>query len=78
MNERERNARSVEAVRVVSSREVVVKDTRNSKKFTFDRTFGPEASQPDVYTSAVAPFIEEVIAGYNCTVFAYGQTGTGK
>jgi len=22
--------------------------------------------------------LEEVLAGYNCTVFAYGQTGTGK
>ena len=26
----------------------------------------------------VAPLIEEVVSGYNCTVFAYGQTGTGK
>ena len=24
------------------------------------------------------PIISEVLAGYNCTVFAYGQTGTGK
>jgi kinesin family protein 11 len=22
--------------------------------------------------------LDEVLAGYNCTVFAYGQTGTGK
>jgi hypothetical protein len=22
--------------------------------------------------------LDEVIAGYNCTIFAYGQTGTGK
>lgn len=26
----------------------------------------------------VNPLLEEVLAGYNCTVFAYGQTGTGK
>lgn len=24
------------------------------------------------------PTVEEVLAGFNCTVFAYGQTGTGK
>lgn len=24
------------------------------------------------------PIVEEVLAGYNCTIFAYGQTGTGK
>ena len=35
-------------------------------------------SQIDVYKSLVHPIISEVLAGYNCTVFAYGQTGTGK
>lgn len=34
--------------------------------------------QIDVYKSIVHPLIDEVMAGYNCTVFAYGQTGTGK
>jgi hypothetical protein len=28
--------------------------------------------------SVVHPIISEVLAGYNCTVFAYGRTGTGK
>lgn len=31
-----------------------------------------------MYKRVVYPLIEEVLAGYNCTVFAYGQTGTGK
>ena len=26
----------------------------------------------------VSPLVKEVLQGYNCTVFAYGQTGTGK
>ncbi len=26
----------------------------------------------------VEPILDEVLMGYNCTVFAYGQTGTGK
>jgi hypothetical protein len=25
----------------------------------------------------VKPIVEEVLEGFNCTVFAYGQTGTG-
>lgn len=71
--------RSHEAVEVASNREVVVKqDNRMTKKFTFDRSFGQDSSQVTVYQSVVAPFIDEVLAGYNCTVFAYGQTGTGK
>lgn len=53
-------------------------DSKLTKKFTFDRSFGPESKQCDVYSVVVSPLIEEVLNGYNCTVFAYGQTGTGK
>ena len=28
--------------------------------------------------AVVEPLISQVMQGYNCTVFAYGQTGTGK
>lgn len=31
-----------------------------------------------VYQDVVGPILEEVMSGYNCTIFAYGQTGTGK
>jgi kinesin family protein 11 len=31
-----------------------------------------------VYNQVVKPVVMEVIEGYNCTIFAYGQTGTGK
>lgn len=68
-------------VKVQSDREILVKqtgDSRVTKKFTFDRAFGPESKQSDVYQIIVAPLINEVLSGYNCTVFAYGQTGTGK
>lgn len=80
INMRERNIHSHEAARVVSDREVVIKQShdRNTKKFTFDRAFGPDSKQADVYQVVVAPLINEVLSGYNCTVFAYGQTGTGK
>uniref|UniRef100_A0A3Q4AYB3 Kinesin motor domain-containing protein n=1 Tax=Mola mola TaxID=94237 RepID=A0A3Q4AYB3_MOLML len=46
--------------------------------FVFLQVFGPAAKQIDVYRSVVCPILDEVIMGYNCTVFAYGQTGTGK
>ncbi|ORY72338.1 kinesin-domain-containing protein [Neocallimastix californiae] len=49
-----------------------------SKTYTFDRVFGPEASQFLVYNEIVSPILREVLKGYNCTIFAYGQTGTGK
>lgn len=40
--------------------------------------FGASTKQIDVYRSVVCPILDEVIMGYNCTIFAYGQTGTGK
>ena len=49
-----------------------------TRKYPFDMVFGPEASQELVYDEVVQPMLEEVLKGYNCTLFAYGQTGTGK
>ena len=31
-----------------------------------------------MYDDLGAPMLESVLAGYNCTMFAYGQTGAGK
>jgi hypothetical protein len=31
-----------------------------------------------VYHTAIMPIVTEVLEGFNCTIFAYGQTGTGK
>jgi len=57
---------------------MTVGSKRSSKKYTYDVVFGPYATQNDVYQAAIGPIVDEVLQGYNCTVFAYGQTGTGK
>ncbi|XP_041642709.1 kinesin-like protein KIF27 [Cheilinus undulatus] len=49
-----------------------------NKVFTFDHTFGPTASQEDVYKSCVRPLVENLVEGFNATVFCFGQTGSGK
>lgn len=46
--------------------------------FSFDLTFQPGCLQENVFKQAALPIIESVLAGYNGTIFAYGQTGTGK
>jgi kinesin family protein 11 len=58
--------------------ELSVKQELATKTFTYDRVFGPQAKQIEVYRAIVEPLLNEVTMGYNCTVFAYGQTGTGK
>jgi len=49
-----------------------------TKSFYFDNVYGPKSTQRDVYLGTVYPIVQEVLEGYNCTLFAYGQTGTGK
>lgn len=48
------------------------------KVFTFDIVFGPDSKQLDVYNQAARSIVDNVLEGYNGTIFAYGQTGTGK
>lgn len=63
-------------------REVSVYQSTASKNidrtFTFDKVFGPNSQQSELYDQAIVPIVNEVLDGYNCTIFAYGQTGTGK
>ncbi|GJN14012.1 hypothetical protein PR202_gb00783 [Eleusine coracana subsp. coracana] len=55
-------------------REVSVAQSIANKQI--DRTF--LFDKQDVFNHAVVPLVNEVLDGYNCTIFAYGQTGTGK
>ena len=48
------------------------------KAFSFDHVYDEFCTQEEVYAQFVAPFTAQFIAGYNVTLFAYGQTGTGK
>ncbi|KAK4538815.1 hypothetical protein CDCA_CDCA20G4840 [Cyanidium caldarium] len=49
-----------------------------TRSYVYDRVFGPSATQAAVYDTLVRPIVSDSIAGYNCTIFAYGQTGAGK
>lgn len=51
---------------------------KTTKSAEFDRVFGVYSRQAEVYDSMVRPIVEEMLQGFNCTVFAYGPTGTGK
>jgi kinesin family protein 3/17 len=48
------------------------------KQFTFDKVYDWNAKQCDIYEHCAADIIANVLEGYNGTIFAYGQTGTGK
>lgn len=62
--------------------QVIVQPARGSgelpKTFTFDNVFDWNSTQTAVYSETAKPIVDSVLEGYNGTVFAYGQTGTGK
>lgn len=49
-----------------------------SHVYDFNAVFDCNATQRDVYDRVCRPLVNNVLEGYNGTIFAYGQTGTGK
>ncbi|KAL5727969.1 hypothetical protein ACHQM5_001103 [Ranunculus cassubicifolius] len=54
------------------------KNNWDSDTYEFDEVLTEFASQKRVYEVVAKPVVESVLDGYNGTVMAYGQTGTGK
>ncbi|KAK3750416.1 hypothetical protein QZH41_016980 [Actinostola sp. cb2023] len=48
------------------------------RTYTFDRVFKPTSTQEKVYGEAAQEIVRDVLNGYNGTIFAYGQTSSGK
>ncbi|VDD79786.1 unnamed protein product [Mesocestoides corti] len=84
MNEKEEQCQCTVVVEVdegsayVALRNPNGKDNEPLKSFTFDYVFGFISKQLDIYNKVARPVVEQVFEGYNGTIFAYGQTGTGK
>jgi kinesin family protein 5 len=48
------------------------------KVYVFDKVFRTDATQEKVYASTAKEIVADVLTGYNGTIFAYGQTSSGK
>lgn len=57
--------------------EIFTSDGSKVNNFQYDRVFGSQSSQQDVFNE-VEPLVTSVVDGYNGCIFAYGQTGSGK
>lgn len=51
---------------------------QQKSNYLFDNVFTAFSSQEEVFEATVKPVINDVMRGFESTVFAYGQTGTGK
>uniref|UniRef100_A0A8D8YWB5 Kinesin-like protein KIF18B n=1 Tax=Cacopsylla melanoneura TaxID=428564 RepID=A0A8D8YWB5_9HEMI len=56
----------------------VNKKKNKEMEFLFDRVYGPDASNQDVFDGSAKDIIASLLEGYNCSVFVYGATGAGK
>ncbi|KAI7836017.1 hypothetical protein COHA_010101 [Chlorella ohadii] len=65
---------------VLGGQTVVLSDASRPDPFTatFDRVFGPEAGQEELFAAVGAQMVENCMAGFNSSIFVYGQTGAGK
>lgn len=72
-------AGQAEALQVLSAQKVRVVDwaKRSEWSFSVDRVFDASASQEDIW-KAVQTCVDKVVQGVSATIFAHGQTGTGK
>ena len=50
----------------------------STRKYNLDQVYGPSSDQTTFFQNAAENICDEFLKGYNCTIFAYGQTGAGK
>jgi len=57
---------------------IQVGENESSQNYTFDHVFPPSICQGDLYSKCVNSLVMSCLEGYNATIFAYGQSGSGK
>lgn len=81
LNKKEISENDKPCITLDSENAITINDFSNingSRSFTFDKIFTEEHSQKTIYDNSAFPIVEWLFEGFNCTVFAYGQTGCGK
>lgn len=86
LSQNEKDLSDIESVSVINSTSLTVSAENSTKKnnqikyqqFFFDHVFDKNASQQEIYNKTTKPLLENIIEGFNATVFAYGATGSGK
>ena len=62
---------------LVEIRKPSLATTDPPKGFTFDAVYDWNSKQDELYEETFASLVNSVLNGFNGTIFAYGQTGTG-
>ncbi|XP_023215681.1 kinesin-like protein KIF12 isoform X2 [Centruroides sculpturatus] len=77
----EAGKKDIQVVHFPADGQIMVDDqiSGQTRVFTYNVVFEPEASQNDVFEyCGIKKMIDMALDGFACTVLAYGQTGAGK
>ena len=53
-------------------------EAKGKTLFTFDRIFDEDNTTKEIYEDVAQEIVHSVVPGLNGTIFAYGQTSSGK
>ncbi|GLV46297.1 CENP-meta [Carabus blaptoides fortunei] len=56
----------------------IVTNKKNGDSYSFDHIFDSKCRNVEIYKTVVHPVVDAAINGFNGTIFAYGQTSSGK
>ena len=62
--------------RVVNQQQL--RQTISEELFTFDRIYDEKMTTPAIFEEHFKHMIDQAVHGYSVTIFAYGQTSSGK
>ncbi|NWU63816.1 CENPE protein, partial [Pterocles burchelli] len=60
------------------SEDNTISEVNGTKVFSYDRVFHSSDNTQQLYEGVAVPIIQSAVQGYNGTIFAYGQTASGK
>ncbi|CCW62735.1 unnamed protein product [Phytomonas sp. EM1] len=76
--ESERGDKAIVRLDLATSQVIVQHLIGDPDVFAFDSVYNNSFTQRDLFLQEVQPLVDAVLQGYNATVFAYGQSGSGK
>lgn len=74
---RERDAKHTSQWRITNDT-IECTNPLNAARFSFDQICDETKSTRDLYDKVAEPIVQSAVNGFNGTIFAYGQTSSGK
>mmetsp|Transcript_40598 Transcript_40598/g.66716 ORF Transcript_40598/g.66716 Transcript_40598/m.66716 type:complete len:620 (+) Transcript_40598:113-1972(+) len=66
------------SLQVVPGNKLRNKTEKHTNEYGFNKVFGIDITNEQIYTDMTLPMIDNVLKGFNAVLIAYGQTGSGK